>query len=67
MVFAEVDIIVEPGTRLAVPEIKTFASPRFSRRARYVRVQAIPLPTIPVWHRAIGNPSWIFTDEIIVN
>ncbi len=54
-------------TRLAVPEIKTFASPRFSRRARYVRVQAIPLPTIPVWHRAIGNPSWIFTDEIIVN
>ena len=54
-------------TRLAVPEIKTFASPRFSRRARYVRVQAIPLPTIPVWHRATGNPSWIFTDEIIVN
>lgn len=53
-------------TRLAVPEIKTFASPRLHRRARYVRVQAIPLPTIPAWHRATGNPAWIFTDEIIV-
>ena len=51
---------------LAIPEIKTFASPRFSRRARYVRIEAIPLPTIPAWHRATGNPSWMFTDEIIV-
>jgi hypothetical protein len=54
-------------TRLAVPEIKTFASPRLHRRARYVRVQAVPLATIPTWHRATGNPVWIFTDEIIVN
>ena len=52
--------------RLAVPEIRTFATSRFNHRARYVRVQAIPLPTIPVWHRATGNPSWMFTDEIIV-
>ena len=53
--------------RLAVPEIKTFATPRFNHRARYVRVQAVPLATIPTWHRATGNPAWIFTDEIIVN
>ncbi len=53
--------------RLAVPEIKTFATRRFSRRARYVRIQAIPLPTIPAWHRATGNPAWLFTDEIIVH
>lgn len=52
--------------RLAVPEIRTFATRRFSRRARYVRVQAIPLPTIPAWHRATGNAPWLFTDEIIV-
>ena len=52
---------------LAVPEIKTFASPDFNRRARYVRVQAVPLPTIPAWHRATGNPAWMFTDEIRVN
>ncbi|MBO4600292.1 MAG: DUF4838 domain-containing protein [Bacteroidales bacterium] len=51
---------------LAVPEIKTFSTSRFNRRARYVRIEAIPLPTIPTWHRATGNPAWIFTDEIIV-
>ncbi len=53
-------------TRLAVPEIKTIATPSFRRRARYVRVEAIPLPTIPTWHRATGNPAWLFADEIIV-
>ena len=53
-------------TRLAVPEIKTIATPSFRRRARYVRVEAIPLPTIPSWHRATGNAPWLFTDEIIV-
>ena len=51
---------------LAIPEIKTIATPSFLRRARYVRVEAIPLPTIPTWHRATGNAPWIFTDEIIV-
>ena len=52
--------------QLAVPKIKTFSTSRFSRRARYVRVVAEPLPTIPTWHRATGNPAWLFTDEIIV-
>ena len=51
---------------LAIPEIRTFSTRSFSRRARYVRVEAIPLPTIPTWHRATGNPAWLFTDEIIV-
>ena len=53
-------------TRLAVPEIKTLVTPHFNYRARYVRVEAIPLPTIPAWHRATGNPPWIFTDEVVV-
>ena len=52
--------------RLAVPEIRTLVTPHFNRRARYVRVEAIPPATIPIWHRATGNPSWIFTDEVVV-
>ena len=51
---------------LAIPEIRTFSTRSFSRRARYVRVEAIPLLAIPSWHRATGNPAWLFTDEIIV-
>lgn len=51
---------------LAVPQIKTCATWGLKRRARYVRVVAVPLETIPAWHRATGNAPWIFTDEIIV-
>lgn len=52
--------------KLAVPQIGTFSSPNFNGKARYIKVVAEPLPTIPEWHRATGNPAWIFTDEIIV-
>lgn len=52
--------------RLAVPQIKTFAVQFPTRRARYVRVEAVPLPSIPAWHRATGSSPWLFTDEIIV-
>ena len=51
---------------LAVPQIKTCATRGLKRRARYVRVVAVPLETIPTWHRATGNAPWVFTDEIIV-
>lgn len=51
---------------LAVPQIKICATRELKERARYVRVVAVPLETIPAWHRATGNAPWIFTDEIIV-
>lgn len=52
--------------RLAVPQIKTFAVQFPTRRARYVRIETVPLPSIPAWHRATGSSPWLFTDEIIV-
>lgn len=51
---------------LAVPQICTFSTKRFARKARYVRVVAIPMDSIPSWHRATGQHPWMFTDEIIV-
>lgn len=51
---------------LAVPDIYTFSLPSVGRKARYVRVRALPIPEIPAWHRATGNPAWIFVDEILV-
>lgn len=52
---------------LATPAIKTFSTdlPPYTK-ARYVRVVATPMPQIPDWHRATGNPAWLFTDEIVV-
>lgn len=53
---------------LATPMIKTFNTDLDKpTKASYLRVVAIPLPQIPLWHRATGQPAWIFTDEIIVN
>jgi len=36
-------------------------------KTRFLRVTALSMKTCPDWHRGFGNPSWIFTDEIIVN
>ena len=33
---------------------------------RYIKVKALKFGIIPEWHLGAGNPSWIFTDEIIV-
>lgn len=51
---------------LATPDIRSLSAKFTSRKARYVKVTAVPLETIPDWHRAAGNPCWIFTDELIV-
>ena len=57
---------LETPQNLALPSLRTVALPLPQGRARYVRLTAIPLPEIPEWHRATGNPTWIFTDEIII-
>ena len=51
---------------LARPDIQTFRVQDLNAKARYVKIVATPLPQIPEWHRAVGNPCWIFTDEIVV-
>lgn len=37
-----------------------------SAKARYVRLRANSLLTNPEWHRGVGQPCWIFCDEIVV-
>lgn len=51
---------------LARPDIHPFRFAQLDGHARYVRVVAHPLPSIPSWHRAVGNPVWMFCDEILV-
>ena len=36
-------------------------------KARYVRVHAKSLGTIPDWHQAKGRKAWLFVDEILLN
>lgn len=35
-------------------------------KARYVKVFAKSIGTIPAWHLGAGNPSWLFIDEILI-
>ena len=52
---------------LATPAIGAFTTTlEIPLQARYLRVVAIPIPAIPTWHRATGQKTWIFTDEILV-
>ena len=34
--------------------------------ARYIKIEANSIQTMPPWHHGTGLPSWIFADEIIV-
>lgn len=36
-------------------------------RARYLRVRGRTIGTIPAGHPAVGQPAWLFVDEIVVN
>lgn len=34
---------------------------------RYIRVNGMNLNTCPDYHPGAGEPSWVFTDEILIN
>ena len=34
---------------------------------RYIRVNGMNLNTCPDYHPGAGGPSWVFTDEIVIN
>jgi len=50
-----------------VNDIQTFRLEFPGSSARYIKVVANNMKTAPDWHHAAGLPSWIFTDEILVN
>jgi hypothetical protein len=50
-----------------VNDIQTFKLEFPGSSARYIKVVANNMKTAPDWHHAAGLPSWIFTDEILVN
>ena len=46
--------------------IKEFAARFEARPARFVRVLARSLGTVPDWHYGAGGKAWLFADEIVV-
>ena len=56
----------ENGQDLIECKIVGFQFPNLKQKGRYVRVVAESLLTNPEWHRGVGQPCWIFCDEVIV-
>lgn len=61
-IYAE-DILMAPNGQKSVKSV-TANFP--ARPGRFVRVTAVNLKTCPSWHSCVGNPCWIFADEIVV-
>ena len=56
----------ENGQDLIECKIVGFQFSNLKQKGRYVRVVAESLLTNPEWHRGVGQPCWIFCDEVIV-
>ena len=56
----------ENGTNLIECKIVPFRLNFPAVKGRYVRVVAKSLLTNPEWHRGVGQPCWIFCDEVLV-
>lgn len=56
----------ENGQDLIECKIVGFQFSNLKQKGRYVRVVAESLRTNPEWHRGVGQPCWIFCDEVIV-
>jgi len=46
--------------------IKDFVLKLKNVKARYVKIKAENIGTIPSWHPGAGNKGWLFVDEIII-
>ncbi len=60
---------VTPGDEAskAEPAVLTVESGPLNDRARYIRVRARNIGTLPAGHRAEGRDAWLFVDEVLVN
>jgi hexosaminidase len=63
-IVARVENDVSPHRAEAV--IKAFEAAFEARRARFVRVRAKNIGTVPDWHYGAGGKTWLFADEIVV-
>lgn len=51
----------------AGPLKEIFSLKNLNQRARYVKVRAANIRSLPRWHKAAGQKAWLFADEILIN
>jgi hypothetical protein len=50
-----------------VQDIFTYSANPKNIKTRYIKVKAMNINECPEYHPGSGGPSWIFSDEIIIN
>ena len=54
--------------RVTKPAYQTAYDCYFKERSlKFIKVVAVPLPKLPLWHPGKGQKGWVFFDEIFVN
>lgn len=59
-----------------IPDQPTMIKPAYMRgfeckfnraEVKYIKIIAVPVGKLPLWHPGKGDKAWIFTDELLVN
>jgi hypothetical protein len=56
----------DPDFRESGNIVRTDAIPTPGLKSRYLRIVAKNPGTLPSWHMSAGQPSYLFTDEIVI-
>lgn len=48
------------------PLIKEFVFAMNTQPVRYIKFQIHATKVLPAWHTYVGNPAWLFVDEVVV-
>lgn len=63
--WATIPAPIEPATKGELVLDYTTTSPN-ATTARYLRFTALTIGPCPQWHDAVGEPSWVFWDEVVI-
>jgi len=64
--FGQPIVLSEPQPEQHIGPSVLRLTAEWSKDARFVRVSAKNIGTIPGWHPAVGNKAWLFVDEVEV-
>jgi hypothetical protein len=64
--FEEISTLDVAPTEMEKPEIRDVALLKSAVDCRFLKIRAENFGACPPWHKAAGNSSWLFVDEIII-
>ena len=57
----------KPPAKIEPATAYLYQLPFSSTNARYIKLEAEPVPQLPIWHPAKGKPGWFFMSEVVMH